>query len=111
MAYIPLTQELKDIMCKCIQEADHMLDFTRECECEEDNTLSDCHYKRYKSGDKTTTIKVLQLRKDLDDRTLKVPRTNLSKDCNHDDDDMTNPCSDCTEFCFPIGCMVDRDQT
>lgn len=28
-----------------------------------------------------------------------------SRVCNHDDDDITNPCWDCKYFVFPIGCM------
>ena len=32
-------------------------------------------------------------------------KTNYSKNCNKNDEDMNNPCWSCTEFLFPIGCM------
>jgi hypothetical protein len=28
--------------------------------------------------------------------------------CNKDDDDITNPCRICINFCFPIGCMINE---
>lgn len=34
-----------------------------------------------------------------------MTKTDNSKNCNFDDDDMNNDCEHCVYFLFPIGCM------
>lgn len=41
---------------------------------------------------------------------IQVAKKDYSSICNCDDEDMANPCWECTKFLFPIGCMAGEDE-
>ena len=38
-----------------------------------------------------------------------MKKRDFSQNCNKNDEDLTNPCLECSRFLFPIGCMIEEE--